>query len=89
MRESKVRRSAFIAALLALLMSTTVLARPRPARPAAQGRAARSLGLPFEGRMVGGVLLRESRTMRYTPEYAPTGNFYGTPDLVGMLHRAS
>lgn len=59
----------------------------RPARVVVRG--ARSLGLPFEGRMVGGVLVRESRSIRYTPEYAPGGNFYGTPDLVGMLHRAS
>jgi penicillin-insensitive murein endopeptidase len=84
-RKGIVRALCLIALFVVVAFVPTVSARPPRPAPV----RARSVGLPFGGRIHGGVLLRESRTVRYTPEYAPTGNFYGTPDMVGMLHRAS
>ncbi len=49
----------------------------------------RSLGFPFQGRLRGGVRLRESRYLRYVPEYAAAGNHYGTWELVQLLERAA
>lgn len=83
------RKPAVVLACLVLVAAATTTASARPRATPRAPRAVRSVGLPFEGRMVGGVLLRESRAIRYTPEYAPGGHFYGTPDMVGMLHRAA
>ncbi len=48
-----------------------------------------SIGLPFEGRLRRGVRLEETRYLRHVPEYARTGNFFGTWELVQLLHRAA
>lgn len=48
-----------------------------------------SLGLPYRGSLRNGVLLRESRTIRYTTEYRRGGNFWGTNELVQLLERAA
>ena len=57
-------------------------ARPIPHR-------SRSIGLPFDGALRRGVLLRESEHLRYTGEYAAAGHFYGTWELVQLLERAA
>ncbi len=76
-----------LASILALA-SATAMAVPRRTAPVVR-RGSRSIGFPFDGRLRGAALLRESATLRYTPEYAPHGNFYGTWELVQLLHRAS
>ena len=52
-------------------------------------RSSRSLGLPWRGRLRNGVKLEESTYVRYTGEYAPRGNFWGTWELVQLLERAA
>ena len=52
-------------------------------------RKSRSVGLPFAGGLERGVLVRETPFVRYTPEYAKDGHFYGTWELVQLLHRAA
>ena len=52
-------------------------------------RNSRSIGLPFDGRLRNGVLLRESAHLRYTTEYREAGNFYGTWELVQLIERAA
>jgi penicillin-insensitive murein DD-endopeptidase len=52
-------------------------------------RKSRSIGLPFEGKLENGVLLRETPFVRYTPEYARDGRFWGTWELVQLIHRAA
>jgi penicillin-insensitive murein endopeptidase len=47
------------------------------------------VGLPFSGRLEDGVLLRESPTVGYVPEYAARGNFWGTWQLVQLIERAA
>ncbi|MEM9071629.1 MAG: penicillin-insensitive murein endopeptidase [Myxococcota bacterium] len=49
----------------------------------------RSQGFPFQGRLLNGVRLRESRFVRYVPEYAAAGNHYGTWELVQLIERAA
>lgn len=58
-------------------------------RRRARTPASASVGFPFDGRLRGGVLLRESETIRYAGEYAPGGHFYGTSELVQLLERAA
>jgi penicillin-insensitive murein DD-endopeptidase len=53
------------------------------------GLRSRSLGYPWEGRLVRGMQLRESKYVRYVPEYAAAGRFYGTWQLVQLLERAA
>lgn len=79
--------SVFVALAL-LLASGSAFAVPTRRAPAIR-RVSRSIGFPFDGRLRGAVLLRETPELRYTPEYAPRGNFYGTWELVQVLHRAS
>lgn len=71
-----------------LLLAGTASAVPT-GRVASGRRVTRSVGLPFEGRLRGGVLVRENPTLRYTPEYAPHGNFYATTELAQLLYRAA
>jgi penicillin-insensitive murein DD-endopeptidase len=52
-------------------------------------RKSRSIGLPFGGRLEHGVLIRETPFVRHTPEYARDGHFWGTWELVQLLHRAA
>jgi penicillin-insensitive murein endopeptidase len=57
--------------------------------PRTRARSSQSVGLPFHGSLRNGVLLQPSDTIRYTGEYAPTGNFYGTEELVHVIERAA
>jgi penicillin-insensitive murein endopeptidase len=52
-------------------------------------RRSRSVGLPFRGRLQRGVEAVPTPYLRYTAEYAPGGNFYGTWELVQLLERAA
>lgn len=78
--------SALVAVMLALASAT---ASAVPTSRAPVRRASRSIGFPFDGRLESGVLVRESTALRYTPEYAPHGNFYATAELAALLHRAA
>lgn len=49
----------------------------------------RSVGWPWQGRLVNGVELVESATVRRAGECAPQGAFFGTRELVGLLERAA
>ncbi|MBC7174628.1 MAG: penicillin-insensitive murein endopeptidase [Polyangiaceae bacterium] len=59
-----------------------------PGVPALSRRTV-SIGLPFEGALRRGERLVETPFLRYVPEYAPTGHFFGTWELVQLLHRAA
>jgi penicillin-insensitive murein endopeptidase len=78
-------------ALVPLVLLVCAVAQPGlgQSRRRARAPSSASVGLPFEGRLRNGVLLRESETVRYAGEYAPTGNFYGTSELVQLLQRAA
>lgn len=52
-------------------------------------RNSRSVGHPWDGRLHRGVLLEQNEYVRYTGEYAPAGNFWGTWELVQLLERAA
>ena len=52
-------------------------------------RRSRSVGLPWSGRLRHGVPLKPNKRVRYVTEYAAAGNFYGTWQLVQLLHRAA
>lgn len=84
-----VRRSAWLGILLSVAsVAGVAYARPTTVVPTVR-HSSRSVGLPFEGRLAGGVALRETAALRFTPEYARGGNFFGTWELVQMLHRAA
>jgi penicillin-insensitive murein endopeptidase len=89
----RARLGSFLAALLLLTAAGSAEATPgeRPSRRArtAPAPASQSVGLPFRGSLRHGVLLRESDHVRYAGEYAPTGHFYGTQELVNLLERAA
>ncbi len=52
-------------------------------------RRSRSQGYPWRGRLVRGVKLEESATIRYVSEYKATNHFYGTWELVQLIQRAA
>lgn len=81
------RRLSVVLALACALFSVTASAVPARG-PATLRRVSRSIGFPFAGRLQNGIELRESSTLRYTPEYARGGNFFGTWELVQLLQRA-
>ncbi len=48
-----------------------------------------SSGFPWAGRLVHAVRLHMGAALTPVPEYARSGNFYGTSELVGMLEHAA
>jgi penicillin-insensitive murein endopeptidase len=58
----------------------------RPERPAS---VSISSGFPWSGRLLRAVRLRMSAALRPVTEYARSGNFYGTSELVALLERAA
>ncbi|MBX3248522.1 MAG: penicillin-insensitive murein endopeptidase [Myxococcales bacterium] len=89
-------RAPFVAVALSLALAASAVAdrgggtdptRGEDARPLP--RRSRSVGLPFRGALRDGVLLRESRHVRYVTEYAGTGNHWGTWEMVQLLERAA
>ncbi len=66
-------------------------ARDRTRGPGARrlSHRSRSQGFPFQGKLRNGVRLRESRFVRYVPEYAQAGNHFGTWELVQLIERAA
>ena len=93
--ESPIRWSS----LCLVVLVCVVTAAPRPTqgqhpakelslRPPISSRS-RSLGYAWEGRLIRGMQLRESRYVRYVPEYAAAGRFYGTWQLVQLLERGA
>jgi penicillin-insensitive murein endopeptidase len=76
-------------ALATIAVSCTLLAICVPMASARRPQRGGSIGLPWRGRLEGGVLLRESPTIRYVGEYREGGHFYGTRELVSVLERAA
>lgn len=73
--------------------TTPPVETPKPAkeiklRPPA-GHRSRSVNLPWEGTLVRGLKVKESKYVRYLGEYVDAGNFYGTWELVQLVERAA
>lgn len=91
------RRSvAVLLSIAVALLATVAHATPNDRDDDARGRRARrratptsSVGLPFDGRLRNGVLLRESDHVRYAGEYRDGGRFWGTDELVQLIERAA
>ncbi|NLE46996.1 MAG: hypothetical protein GX614_01195 [Sandaracinaceae bacterium] len=87
---SMVRNVVFI--FMVTLLSATAVSASRGTVPGVPDlpKRSRSIGYAFDGRLENGVLLRETPFVRYTPEYARLGgHFYGTWELVQLIHRAA
>lgn len=78
---------------LALAVGAIAHATPRdredPAPRARRAPASVSIGLPFDGRLRHGVLLRESTHVRLVGEYREAGRFWGIEELVRLVERAA
>lgn len=61
----------------------------RPERAMRIPSASVSSGFPWDGRLVRAVRLRMSAALRPVAQYARSGNFYGTYELVSMLERTA
>jgi penicillin-insensitive murein endopeptidase len=61
----------------------------RISRPASRGGRTRSTGYPWDGQLIRGQKVRESKFLRYLPEDAPAGRFFGTKPMVQMIERAA
>ena len=91
------RASAASVAIALVLITIGLIALPsaHADRPSdrrerrARGAASVSVGLPFDGRLRQGVLLRESDHVRYAGEYRAGGRFWGTTELVNLIERAA
>jgi penicillin-insensitive murein endopeptidase len=59
-----------------------------PTLPAALRRS-RSVGYAWQGSLTRAVKLKPSANLRYVTEYASTGHFYGTWQLVQLLERVA
>src|SRR5690606_23916438 len=93
-RSATVRRGEVVRILVAIVVTLLFASAVSASRDGGPGvpelsRKSRSIGYPFDGRLEHGVLLRETPFVRYTPEYARDGRFYGTWELVQLLHRAA
>lgn len=64
-------------------------AREISLKPVKGQRSSCSVKYPWDGHLVRGVRLRESKLVRYLPEDAPRGRFFGTWQLVQLLQRAA
>ena len=96
----RLRRSlTFALCLLSLLLlaspATTYGLKPKAPereislRPKSAGLRSRSVRLPWDGQLVRGVELSESRFVRHLPECVTSGRFFGTWQLVQLLARGS
>src|SRR5690349_18439539 len=59
-----------------------------PTLPAALRRS-RSLGYAWHGSLTRALKLKPNAHLRYVPEYASSGHFYGTWQLVQLLERVA
>src|SRR5688572_26330480 len=69
-------------------VETKTPAREIKLKPPAKQRS-RSLNLPWEGQLVRGLKVKESKYIRYVSEYESASNFYGTWQLVQLVERAA
>lgn len=89
------RSAAAVLALVVALLATVAHAtpgdhdEPRARRRGRRAAPSASVGLPFDGRLRNGVLLRESEHVRYAGEYREGGRFYGTEELVRLIERSA
>lgn len=60
----------------------------KPVKPAPRKRG-QSMNFPWDGQLVRGKKLRESRYIRHMPDCTANGHFFGTTPLVQMIERAS
>jgi penicillin-insensitive murein endopeptidase len=60
----------------------------RIGRPTPRGRS-RSVNYPWDGQLIHGQKVRESKFIRYVPEDAAAGRFYGTSEMVQLIERAA
>jgi penicillin-insensitive murein DD-endopeptidase len=60
----------------------------RIVRPTPRGRS-RSVNYPWDGQLIRGQKVRESKFIRYVPEDAVAGRFYGTSQMVQLIERAA
>ncbi len=63
-------------------LQSTKITRPTP-------RRTRSTGYAWDGQLIRGKRVRESKFLRYLPEDAASGRFYGTSQMVQLLERAA
>jgi penicillin-insensitive murein endopeptidase len=60
----------------------------RIARPTPKSRT-RSVNYPWDGQLVHGQKIRESKFIRYIPEDLPAGRFFATSEMVQLIERAA
>ena len=80
-----------------LVIAPAVTQGQKPSAPAGKEislrppftQRSRSVGFPWEGQLVRGLRVRASRYVRYVPEYASAGRFYGTWQLTQLIERAA
>jgi penicillin-insensitive murein endopeptidase len=58
-------------------------------KPKSASVASRSVNLPWDGSLVRGLAVRESKVLRHLPECAKDHRFYGTWQLVQLVQRAA
>lgn len=75
--------------VLVLSLVSSATAVPTPLRIGVGTVQSASLGLPWQGRLINGRTLRESRLVRYTDQYRADGRFFGTNELVGLIERSA
>ncbi len=94
----QLRTTLLVSLALALWIAPAAATTPQPAKPKAEnevslrppkGERSRSVNYPWEGQLVRGLRLRESRHIKYVPSYVEGGNFYGTWQLVQLIERAA
>jgi penicillin-insensitive murein endopeptidase len=95
LHHASLRRTGFLCLLACALIAAPAVtrgaspvAKELSLRPA-PARVSRSVGYAWDGRLVRGLLVQESKYLRYLPESAPAGRFYGTWQLVQLLQRAA
>ena len=94
----RMRRGLLLCLLALVALAVGMMALPRAARakreapvPTLTGklRKSRSRGFAWNGQLERGVRLEPSQHIRHVTEYASTGHFYGSWQLVQVLQRAA
>ena len=96
-RKTRLRSVTFGLCLLAALMVIAPATTQGKSKPItkeisikpANAQRSRSVRYPWDGQLMRGMRLRESKLVRYLPEDAPRGRFFGTWQLVQLLQRAA
>jgi penicillin-insensitive murein endopeptidase len=84
-----------LAALLVIAPAVTQGKADKPSvreislKPTKGQRGSCSVRYPWDGHLLRGLRLRESKLVRYLPQDAPRGRFFGTWQLVQLVQRAA